>query len=139
MGLLGKGNKGQAQHPGTTIISSGSKFRGELTLDATLHIDGVVEGTIESSGDVSIGSAGRFEGNLRARHVMVSGYLRGNIEGERLEIVASGKVFGEVTSVQLVIEPGGQFAGESRVRNAAEAPALDHQPATEQNPLLEQA
>jgi len=93
-----------------------------------LHIDGVIEGTVESTSDVTIGSSGRFEGNLRARHILVSGYLRGKVDCDRLEIVADGKVFGEVTSQQLVIEAGGQFAGESQVKGMVAAPALDHQP-----------
>lgn len=92
-----------------------------------MHIDGSVEGEIESTSDVSIGSAGSFDGNIHARHVVVSGYLHGKIECERLEIVASGKVFGEVHSEEFVIEPGGQFIGESRIREAGQVAQLRHQ------------
>lgn len=127
MGLISKGSKGKVQHVGTTIVAAGSKLRGELTLESALHIDGVIEGTVESSGDVSIGATGSFDGNIRAHHVVVSGYLHGKVDCVRLEIVASGKVFGEVHSQEFVIEPGGQFVGESRVRDAAPVPALRHQ------------
>jgi cytoskeletal protein CcmA (bactofilin family) len=87
----------------------------------------VVEGNVESAGDVSIGSTGSFDGNIRAHHVVVSGYLHGKVECQRLEIVASGKVFGEVHSQEFVIEPGGQFVGESRVRETAPIAALRHE------------
>lgn len=127
MGLIGKSSKGKVQPSGTTIVASGTKLRGELILDAALHIDGVVEGTIESSSDVSIGSAGSFEGTLRAHHVVVSGHLHGNVDCVRLEIVANGKVFGEINIQEIVIEPGGKFVGESRIRDQAPVPALRHQ------------
>src|SRR5690625_2438263 len=127
MGLLGRSNKRKAQSGGTTIIAAGSKLRGELSLECTLHIDGAVEGSISSTADISIGSAGSFEGNIIANHVVVSGYLHGQVECTRLEIVASGKVFGEVHSQEFVIEPGGQFIGESRIRDEGQVAALRHQ------------
>jgi cytoskeletal protein CcmA (bactofilin family) len=127
VGFIGKSGKGKSQHGGTTIVAAGSKFRGELILESALHIDGVVDGTIESSGDVSIGGSGSFEGTLSAHHVVISGYLHGKVDCERLEIVASGKVFGEVNSQEFVIEPGGQFIGESRIRHEGPVPALRHQ------------
>jgi len=127
MGLLGRSNKRKAQSGGTTIIAAGSKLRGELSLECTLHIDGAVEGSISSTADISIGSAGSFEGNIIANHVVVSGYLHGQVECTRLEIVASGKVFGEVHSQEFVIEPGGQFIGESRIRDQESVAKLQHE------------
>lgn len=127
MGFSGKSRKRKVQPSGTTIVAAGSKFRGELSLESALHIDGTVEGEIDSSSDVSIGSAGRFDGNIHAKHVVVSGYLHGKVECERLEIIASGKVYGEVHSGEFVIEPGGQFIGESRIREEGQVAALRHQ------------
>jgi len=48
---------------------------------------------------------------------MVSGEFSGLIESERLEIVSSGKVSGELLVEQLVIESGAQFNGTSKVRS----------------------
>lgn len=89
-----------------------------------------MEGTIESTSDVSVGHGGSFDGNVKARQVVVSGYVHGKIDCDRLEIVAQGKVYGEVTSQEFVIEPGGQFVGESHVRGNQPVPALDHRPQT---------
>lgn len=99
-----------------------------------LHIDGAVEGSIDSSADIAIGSAGSFEGNISANRVVVSGYLHGQVDCTRLEIVASGKVFGEVHSQEIVIEPGGQFIGESRIREQASVATLQHQHADDKQP-----
>lgn len=128
MGLIGKGRKGKGQPAGTTVVAAGSRFRGELIIEASLHIDGAMEGSIESTADVSIGQSGSFDGTLRARHVMVSGYVHGKIDCERLEIVPGGKVFGEILSEEFVIEPGGQFVGESHIKGSQPAPVLDQGP-----------
>ncbi len=76
-----------------------------------------MEGQVNSEGDVSIGKNGAFDGDIRARRVVVCGRFKGNIDCERLEIVASGHVEGEIEISELVIEAGGQFSGASRIKN----------------------
>jgi cytoskeletal protein CcmA (bactofilin family) len=56
---------------------------------------------------------------------MISGDFSGLIESDRLEIVTSGKVTGELVVEQLVIESGAQFNGTSRVKSEQPAPAPD--------------
>lgn len=87
-----------------------------------------MEGVIDSSADVSIGQSGSFDGTLRARHILVTGYAHGKIDCERLEIVPGGKVFGEILSEEFVIEPGGQFVGESHIKGNQPAPIRDREP-----------
>jgi len=43
--------------------------------------------------------------------------MDGNIDCQRLEIVASGHVNGELITDDLVIESGGRFIGQSKIRN----------------------
>lgn len=82
-----------------------------------MHIDGRVEGEIESKADVALGEQGHFKGNIRARNIFVSGRLEGRVIAERLEIVAGGAVEGEIEIGDLVIEPGGRFNGSSTIRS----------------------
>lgn len=76
-----------------------------------------MNGDITSEGDVIIGKSGKLEGNIRAKHVVVSGQFGGSIFCDLLEIVADGRVVGEVETAQLVIEAGGQFSGASRIKD----------------------
>ena len=94
---------------------------GTLTLSDNLHIDGQITGEIESKADVALGEQGRFNGNIRARNVYVSGKLEGRVIAERLEIVAGGSVEGEIETADLVIEPGGRFNGSSTLRTESSA------------------
>lgn len=128
MGLFGKSGQEAGKRSGTTIVAKGTRFFGELSLEGKLHIDGTVEGTIHCDGDVSIGRTGTFEGNLNAQRLMVSGHMQGRVECDSLEIVSTGRVYGEIASSRFVIEPGGQFVGESLSRENVPATAADRPP-----------
>ena len=131
MGIIGKGDKSKSRGPGTTVISDGTRLVGELTLESNLHLDGQIKGTIISEHDVTVGHTGRFEGNIKAHRLLVSGYVEGVIDCASLEIVAQGRVFGELHSDDFIIEAGGQFLGESHPRRDEPLAALQHERAGE--------
>lgn len=127
MGLFGKSGKANKRRGGgTTIIATGTTLIGELKPEGNLHIDGRIEGNIISEYDVSIGADGSFEGEIQSHRMVVSGFARGRIECDSLEIVEQGRVLGEVSSRAFVIEPGGQFLGESRSTDEEAVAALSH-------------
>lgn len=122
MGIIGKSDREErpaaATTPGgTTLVAAQSHLNGSLTLSDNLHIDGRVEGSIDSKANVAIGESGRFEGEIKAKEVIVCGHLDATVDCQRLEIVASGHVTGEVVTDDLVIESGGRFIGQSRIRD----------------------
>jgi len=117
MGILGRDRPQQGSSSGSTIIGSDTHLVGNLTLSDGLHLDGRIDGDIQSEGDVTIGQSGRLEGEINARRVLISGQVNGRIDAERLEIVAGGVVEGNVVTVDLVIEPGGRFNGSSEIRS----------------------
>lgn len=121
MGIIGKSDREErtsaASSPGgTTLIAAESHINGSFSLTDNLHIDGQVEGTIESKANVAIGESGRFTGDIKAKHIVVCGQLDANIDCQRLEIVASGQVQGIVITDDFVIESGGRFIGQSSIR-----------------------
>jgi len=86
---------------------------------------------VHSEGEVSIGEQGRLEGEIQARNVMICGQFEGTIDTDRLEIVATGRVSGTITSAQLVIESGARFDGSSKCRDGGQkavAPATSAAP-----------
>ncbi len=89
-----------------------------------------MSGTLISTRNVTIGMGGEFTGEISAKKVYVSGHVEGSIDAERLEIVGTGKVRGEIRISELVIEPGGQFNGSSEIKaiDDAEPRRISHQP-----------
>jgi len=87
-----------------------------------LHVDGRIDGDVQSESNVVIGADGYLKGQVKAATVVVSGRVDGSISADRLEIIAGGCVEGDVHIVDLVIEPGGRFNGSSEILTS-QAPA----------------
>lgn len=136
MGLFGKTGKSRRRAGGTTIIATGTTLSGDLKPEGSLHIDGKIEGQVVTESDVSIGADGSFEGEIKAHRMVVSGFARGRIECDSLEIVDKGRVLGEVASRAFIIEPGGQFVGESRSTDEEAVAALSHWKHSDASPAI---
>lgn len=83
-------------------------------MQGALHIDGHIDGIVETSYDISIGQNGSLNGLIKARSIFLSGKLEGKVACERIEILETGKLVGELISGELTIEAGGKFIGQSR-------------------------
>lgn len=108
-----------------TLIGSSTSIHGSLRAEGTLRIDGMVEGEVHTAGNVIVGRNGKVVASINAQNVMVAGQVRGNVTAtHRLEIVASGKVWGDITVASLLIEEGGLFRGQSTMKDDSAADDL---------------
>ncbi len=85
-------------------------------LKCHLHIDGEVEGAIQTDGNVVIGKSGIAMGDIRASNISISGRFEGSIDADAVEVLEGGKLFGTVTSKEFTIESNAVFEGESRLK-----------------------
>ena len=120
MGIFGGSNK-VADAGGASVISSGAKIVGQLTVRDSFYVDGEIEGDINSDNVVTIGKNGSVIGNVIAKSAIVGGAIRGKVDCDSCEILSGGRIEGEVCSASLVIEAGGMLEGQSRVKNAQHA------------------
>lgn len=72
-----------------------------------------MDGVIDSEFDVSIGTTGQVVGLVKARTIVLSGVLEGKVACEKLDILKTGKLIGELISGELTVETGGKFIGQS--------------------------
>jgi len=99
-----------------SIIGEGTKFKGEFDLNGLLRIDGDFTGVIRTKGKVLVGKNGRAECTLHAGTVVVGGVLRGEIfSTEKVIILSTGLVLGNITTPRLIIEEGVIFNGSCKV------------------------
>lgn len=97
----------------STHIAKGSKVVGQISGTADLVIDGFVDGEIVLESQVVVGPEGRVEGKILARSVEVGGHVLGNVQGlERVEVLATGSLEGDVLSPRVVIAEGAFFKGK---------------------------
>ena len=118
-------SEGLAANSNTTIITAGSKIKGEVELSCNLYIDGELEGMIKSSKEVNVGKNGHIKGSIKTEKLIVQGYVEGTIEADRVEIKSAGHISGEVTSTEFIIESKGIFEGNSVIKNAIPALTQD--------------
>src|SRR5512135_1619690 len=107
-----------------SIIGEGTRFKGEFDLNGLLRIDGDFTGIIRTKGKVLVGRNGRAECTLHAGTVVIGGVLRGEVVStERVVILSTGLVLGNITTPRLIIEEGVIFNGSCKITPPApEAP-----------------
>jgi cytoskeletal protein CcmA (bactofilin family) len=130
--------RASATPPLETVIGASANVRGTIQSDGGVRVDGIFEGLIETAGNVVVGPAARVVADITARNVTVAGAVKGNIDANgRLEILSTGAVYGDVVVEVVMIDPGGQFQGVSRMRGLAHpalAAPVDPPPAERETP-----
>lgn len=96
----------------------GTFFGPNVTIEGTVSgsekvlIEGAVKGTIRLTGDLRIGTRARVEAKVHAKNVTIEGQLTGDVSAdERIELVSSAKVDGNVKAPKIVVADGAQFRG----------------------------
>jgi len=65
---------------------------------------------------VTVGTSGIIKGEVFSQRLLVSGEVIGNCDCANLEILAGGKVLGDIISSNLIIESQGFFEGTSKIK-----------------------
>src|ERR1700674_219895 len=133
--------------PRASVLGPTLKFRGELSAQEDLIVQGSVEGSIPHTQSLTVGTDGTMKGDIRARVIVVDGKVDGDMYAtESVNIRATAKVKGNVFAPRVGIIEGAFFQGQiemqpsgaavqehsARLRQAAMAPppmepvAVDH-------------
>lgn len=122
-----------------TVIGSTAHFRGNLSSDGGIRIDGIFEGEIQIAGNLIVGESGKVIADISAQNVSVSGAVKGTVEAAgRLEILSTGRVWGDITVASFLIDEGGFFRGQSIMPGEPDMPMLDQpSPATVVGEVIE--
>jgi cytoskeletal protein CcmA (bactofilin family) len=96
-----------------SVIGPTLVFKGELSADEDLIIEGTIEGTIaHHEKHLTVGKQGRVKADIHASSVIVEGQLVGDIHSEGIVSLAkSADVSGNIFCGRIVMEEGARFAG----------------------------
>ena len=100
----------------STLLGRGSEFEGKLTFEGTVRIDGYLKGEVFSDDVLVVGEGAILEAEVDIGEIIIQGTVRGNIRAKRsVEILAPGKVQGDITTPSLQIDKGVIFDGRANM------------------------
>ncbi len=122
--MWGRGSRNAPVDKIETIIGPNTNFKGNLVCDGSVRIDGVCEeGLIETVGNIVVGPEAKVGADLVAENVSVSGAVTGNIKASgRLEILNTGKVWGDVDVGSFLLDEEGYFNGKLSMKEEQQPP-----------------
>lgn len=122
--MLGRGRNNVPIDKIETVIGPNTNFRGTLICDGSVRIDGVCEeGLIKTLGNIVISPEAKVAANLIAENISVGGAVTGRITASgRLEILSTGKVWGDVDVGSFLLDEEGYFRGSLIMKDEPEPP-----------------
>lgn len=119
-----------------TLLGHGTRFKGVLTFEGIVRIDGEVEGEVISKDTLIVGEDASISADIVVGTIIINGKVKGNIKAvDRVEIKEKGIVMGNIKTPALIINNGAVLDGNCDMvkKEEAEPSAIsqDEEPAEE--------
>ncbi len=138
------GGKGKSKEPATSVarpttsgggrmaqpaiestIGANTHIKGDIQGDGGLRIDGIVEGTIEITGNLVVTESAKVRAEIKANNVSIAGAVQGNVSANRVELLDTGRVWGDMTIKSLLINEGAYLRGQTFMPQDLQPPKLE--------------
>jgi len=104
------------------MIGVGTTIEGSINSSENIRFDGNLIGNLNTKGKVFIGQSGKVNGEIRCKNCEVEGVVDGKVVVEELLSLRSmSKLYGEIKTGKLAIEPGATFTGKCDMGGRKEA------------------
>lgn len=116
----------------TTFIAAECQIAGSITINGNARIDGKIEGSVRVTGDLIIGNSAFLTADIEANTVSIAGEVHGNIKtSDLLELNATARLFGDISTRQFKVEQGARFTGMSQLLEETAPPLIVHETSKE--------
>jgi cytoskeletal protein CcmA (bactofilin family) len=104
------------------MIGVGTTIEGNINSSENIRFDGNLVGNLNTKGKVFVGQSGKINGEIRCKNCEVEGIVEGKlVVDELLSLRSMSKVYGEIRTGKLAIEPGAVFTGKCDMGGKKEA------------------
>jgi cytoskeletal protein CcmA (bactofilin family) len=94
------------------FLGKGTEFKGMITYDGTVRIDGKVEGEIITKGTLVVGESAVIDAEITAGTVVSGGRINGNITAStKVHLMSPAALSGSIRTPVLIVEEGVKFNG----------------------------
>jgi cytoskeletal protein CcmA (bactofilin family) len=108
-----------------TVIGPNCHMQGTIQSDGGIRIDGIFQGDIDTTGNVVVGESAKVIADIKANNVSVAGAVKGNISGNRVEVLETGRVWGDLTVNALLLNEGAYLRGQTMMHADIEPPMIE--------------
>lgn len=120
MSMFNKPSQG-ASNEFETVIGPSVKVKGDFNAQGNIVVEGIVDGSLKTAGNLEVGEKARVTANIEAREAKIGGQINGNVKIKGfLEITAAAKIFGDIEAASISIERGATFNGKCVMPSGAE-------------------
>ena len=135
------GQKRPSRSNNVSVIGPTMVFRGELSADEDLIIEGQLEGSItHHKKHLTVGRQGRVHADIHASAVIILGKLVGDIYSEGMVSLAKGShVQGNIFCARIVMEDGARFKGKIDMGQSAKVKLVPKEAAPKESASQEAA
>ena len=98
--------------PIKAYLGSDALFKGTLSFEGTVRIDGKFEGTVQTNDTLVIGETGDMQADIDVGILVCKGKLKGTVvASKKIEMHPASKIIGNLQTPALDIELGAVFDG----------------------------
>jgi len=109
----------------TTLIAEECQITGSIIISGNARIDGKIEGSVQATGDLIIGTTAYLKADIEANTLIIAGEVHGNIKTtDLLELNSTARLFGDICTRQFKVEQGAKFTGMSQLFEEATSMAI---------------
>lgn len=108
-----------------TVLGANCSLEGVLRSKANVRLDGTFSGTLEIEGNVLVGETAKITADINAKNISIAGAVRGNVFGKKVQLLRTGRVWGDIHATALTTEEGAFIDGKIAMMSheAAGSPA----------------
>jgi len=104
-----------------TIIGLSVKVKGDFTCQGNMVVEGEVDGTLKTHGDLIVGDKAKISANIEAKNATISGEVNGNLKIKGyLELSSTAKINGDIDVQSISIIKGAILNGQCQMKQGEE-------------------
>ena len=117
------------QHPVgfETVLGATCSLEGTLRSASNVRLDGTFSGTLEITGNILVGETAKINADINAKNISIAGAVRGNITGKKVQLLRTGRIWGDIHAQALTTEEGAFIDGKITMVSQEHPPA-HHEP-----------
>lgn len=94
-----------------TVLSASTTLEGTLQSEGNIRLDGKFSGKLDITGNILVGETAEIDADIEARNISIAGIVRGNVIGNKVQLLRTGRIWGDIKSNSLTTEDGAFIEG----------------------------